>query len=257
MNKPPAFQFYANDWLSSPAIMLMTPAQEGAYIRLLALSWQMGGLPDDDEQLASLSRLGKGWLGGASTIIRQQFVERGGKLVNKRLESERKKQRNWREKSRQGGVASGKSRRDKGLGRENASRVVEPPLQPNGNSSTPTTNATPSPSLIEIEKESLDQEGLGLEKKLKVGALRFIDGLDAIFPRISQDEATTFSRIAQHFQDQIRTGQKELAIFDTALEWARDAMSRNAKSPKGLFVAKVKEATGFTGKGLLLNQGQG
>ena len=39
MGRPPAFQFYPNDWLSSPTILLMTPAQEGAYIRLLCYCW--------------------------------------------------------------------------------------------------------------------------------------------------------------------------------------------------------------------------
>jgi hypothetical protein len=33
--KRPAFQFYPSDWLASMAIMLMTPAEEGAYVRLL------------------------------------------------------------------------------------------------------------------------------------------------------------------------------------------------------------------------------
>ena len=58
--KSPAFQVYPGEWLSSQDIMLMTPSQEGAYIRLLFIAWLSDdcGLPDDDEQLASLSRLG-------------------------------------------------------------------------------------------------------------------------------------------------------------------------------------------------------
>jgi uncharacterized protein YdaU (DUF1376 family) len=38
-NKPPAFQFYAKDWRSSPTVQSMTLAQEGLYIRLCALAW--------------------------------------------------------------------------------------------------------------------------------------------------------------------------------------------------------------------------
>lgn len=38
-NKPPAFQFYAKDWRSSPAVQSMTLAEEGLYIRLCALAW--------------------------------------------------------------------------------------------------------------------------------------------------------------------------------------------------------------------------
>ena len=41
MGKSPAFQFYPNDWLSSPRITMMSPAEEGAYIRLLCYDWQM------------------------------------------------------------------------------------------------------------------------------------------------------------------------------------------------------------------------
>src|SRR5262249_53485961 len=95
-NKAPAFQFYANDWLSSPRIMLMSAAQEGAYIRLLCIAWNDPdcSLPDDDEQLAILSRLGEGWFNGGSTLVRKcfnQHPEKPGRLVNLRLLEEREK----------------------------------------------------------------------------------------------------------------------------------------------------------------------
>ena len=142
--KAPAFQFYANDWLGSTNVMLMTPAQEGAYIRLLAIAWNAPdcGLPDDDEQLAALSRLGEGWFNGGSTILRKCFVCRDGRLYNSRLLAERKKQEEWRKKSRAGGKASAAKR----LRRKNGSRVVEPPYQPKGNSSSSSTSSTSSTS---------------------------------------------------------------------------------------------------------------
>lgn len=37
--KPPAFQFYAKDWRSSPNVRRMTLKEEGLYIRLCALAW--------------------------------------------------------------------------------------------------------------------------------------------------------------------------------------------------------------------------
>ena len=43
--KPPAFQFYARDWLSSTLGMPWDVA--GVYIHLLAWSWDNGPLPDD------------------------------------------------------------------------------------------------------------------------------------------------------------------------------------------------------------------
>ena len=138
-NNSPAFQFYPNDWLSSPKVMLMTPAEEGAYIRLLAISWTNGGLPDDDEQLALLSRLGKGWLGDASTKIKACFVKKGSVLVNERLEKEALKQKRWREKSSAGGKASGKARQQKKLQKEKETKgglhLVQTNEQPNSNTS--------------------------------------------------------------------------------------------------------------------------
>ena len=142
MEKPPAFQFYTNNWLSSPRIMLMTPAQEGAYIRLLAICWQMDGLPDDDEQLAVLSRMGEEWLNGGSALVRKCFEphpKREGFLHNERLLKEKKKQEEWRRKSQKGGFASAKSRRARDLqttvNKKGGSILVEPPYEPNGNSS--------------------------------------------------------------------------------------------------------------------------
>ena len=40
--KDPAFPFYAADWLSSDLLALATPAEEGAYIRLLAYCCGVG-----------------------------------------------------------------------------------------------------------------------------------------------------------------------------------------------------------------------
>lgn len=38
-NKPPAFQFYAKDWLSSPTVKRMSNHYRGIYIQLLAAAW--------------------------------------------------------------------------------------------------------------------------------------------------------------------------------------------------------------------------
>ncbi len=109
-NKSPAFQFYPNDWLSSPKIMMMTPAEEGAYIRLLAICWANDGLPDDDKRLAVLSRLGEDWSEGSGDKIRACFTAKDGQLINERLAAERKKQKEWSKKSSKGGTNSQKKR---------------------------------------------------------------------------------------------------------------------------------------------------
>lgn len=112
MVKSPAFQFYPDAWLGSPSILCMTPSEEGAYIHLLCIAWNTDdcSLPDDDNQLAILSRLGEGWSNGSSTKIRKCFVKKDGKLYNERLLKEREKQVLWREKSSKAGKKGAKKR---------------------------------------------------------------------------------------------------------------------------------------------------
>ena len=114
-DKSPAFQFYADSWLSSKDILLMTPSEEGAYIRLLAIEWLEPdcGLPDNDEELAVLSRLGQGWHGRSRERIRAKFRSEGGRLYNDRLLEEREKQAGWSAKSSHGGQKSAEARRAK------------------------------------------------------------------------------------------------------------------------------------------------
>lgn len=141
-NRCPAFQFYPNDWLSSPHITLMSPAEEGAYIRLLCYAWADPdcSLPDDNETLARLSRLGEGWFKGGSTNIRKCFVphpEKPQRLVNLRLLEERQKQQAWRNKSRLGGILSSKSRRSNPNGGSTTLEAIGSSLvEPNPNSSS-------------------------------------------------------------------------------------------------------------------------
>jgi uncharacterized protein YdaU (DUF1376 family) len=101
MSKSPAFQFYPADWLSDPKVMMMTPAQEGAYIRLICVSWQNGdgSLPNDDAKLAKLSRLGRNWQRSAD-IIKSCFELIADRLYHPKLLSELKKQESFRETQR-------------------------------------------------------------------------------------------------------------------------------------------------------------
>lgn len=83
----PYFKFYPNDWLGSQHVALLTPAEEGAYIHLLALAWNSPdcSLPDDDSALAFLSRLFVGW-DESRDKIRRGFTAKNGKLYPKKLQ---------------------------------------------------------------------------------------------------------------------------------------------------------------------------
>lgn len=129
--------------------MLMSPAEEGAYIRLLAIAWNSEdcGLPDDDGKLAILSRLNEGWFNGSSSVVRQCFFSDGGRLYNKRLLDEREKQQIWREKSAEGGRRSGKVRRANAKQyAKGGSRVVEP----NTNITSPSSSTSTSKKTTKI-----------------------------------------------------------------------------------------------------------
>lgn len=155
MAKSPAFQFYPNDWLSSPHVALMTPEQEGGYIHLLCYDWANDGIPDDDKLLAALSRLGEGWLNGGSTVVKERFNQhptKAGFLTNRRLQEERERQEIWREKSRQGGIVSGKTRT------YNKTKGGCQMVEPNANSSSSSSSSssvliTPTPSLKELPEK--------------------------------------------------------------------------------------------------------
>lgn len=135
----PAFQFYPDEWLASTAITLMCAAQEGAYIRLLCHCWNdpSCSIPDDDESLAILSRLGSAWA-ELGDRVRRCFVASStpGRLVNVRLLKEREKQEAWRKKSAKGAASTNNRRRVSSVQTAKASPTSEP-CRPNGDRQTP------------------------------------------------------------------------------------------------------------------------
>jgi len=100
----PAFQFYSGDFIAGTTAM--SPAEVGAYIRLLCYQWSNGSIPDDPRKLRQI-------VGGpVSADVLAKFKPAGdGRLANQRLEQERQKQTEYREKQRQKGIRSGAARR--------------------------------------------------------------------------------------------------------------------------------------------------
>lgn len=122
--KSPAFQFYPADYTSSQRVRLLTLEEEGAYINLLCSCWLHGSIPADPEMAARL--IGKGCSATLATTVLTMFTpsSEAGRMVHERLERERLKQADWREKSASGGRKSAELRKG-------ASTTVQPPL-PNG-----------------------------------------------------------------------------------------------------------------------------
>lgn len=112
MSRPPSFQFFPRDWLSSTAVRLMSPEARGGYVQLLCHAWlqdEPGILDDDDTSLAALSELGARWE-ACSVAIRRAFrsTSREGRrvLVQERMYAERNQQAAYYSASRKGGLAT-------------------------------------------------------------------------------------------------------------------------------------------------------
>lgn len=145
--KPPAFQFYPRDWLGSEAVGVMTPAQEGAYIRLLCYAWLSGEarLENNPEKLARLARLSPDEWNQFEPVFREVFISRAEDgddcafVYQPRLLAELQKQRDYSASQATRGVKSGKARRYKTNQRSRS-------VQPNGNQTGTKTNSSSSSS---------------------------------------------------------------------------------------------------------------
>lgn len=137
IERSPAFQFYPMDFLSDERQAAMTVEQAGVYVRLLCYCWREHTIPDDPKALALMvgggltpKRMAAIWPGIRACF--QPDPEQPGRLRHGRLDRERDEQQAWRQKSATGGRTT--QARRKG-GSTVVDRVVEPPLQPNANTS--------------------------------------------------------------------------------------------------------------------------
>jgi uncharacterized protein YdaU (DUF1376 family) len=134
MTKPPAFQFYADDFLSGT--FDLTDEEVGLYIRMLCVQWTRGSLPNDDAELARLSR-GSTGVQPALARVRAKFaVCEDGTLRNERLETERVKQIAFREAQAAKGAASAQARLNR------APTGPQPGRSPKSNSPSPSPSTT-------------------------------------------------------------------------------------------------------------------
>lgn len=94
----PAFQLYVNDFLGSNKINMMQPEALAGYTILLFVSWNEPdcGLPTETSSLVKLSKLFPDVFEKVKNSILENFFEYKGRLYNRRLLLERKKQINMR-----------------------------------------------------------------------------------------------------------------------------------------------------------------
>lgn len=115
--KPPAFQFYPKDWLTSESTRMMNLDTRGIYIDMLSHCWLKGSIPIDYDDLTKLLGLVEPWFNQNSAECEklwkcfEEMPGDPGRLINIRLDKEREKQDKRRESQSAKGVKSGESRR--------------------------------------------------------------------------------------------------------------------------------------------------
>lgn len=144
MNKAPAFQFYAQDFLTGT--MYLTNEEIGIYIKMLAKQWTDEKIPK--KRLGFL--VGYDWE-NLSDELKSKFEDKGEYVVNKRLEKERDRKERFIERQRENGKKGGRPPKSK-----NPTKSQKKPLEHEHEK--------------EDEKEVLKNKGLidkKTEKKLK------------------------------------------------------------------------------------------
>ncbi len=149
----PAFNFYAQDFLTG--CMYLTNEEVGIYIKMLAKQWTDGKIPK--KRLGFL--VGLEWV-SFSDELKSKFDDFGDYVLNKRLETEREKKQNFRQKQVENGKKGGRPPKKKPpetlSNKENSENTEEKKSEeknknPNLLSGLSKTKA--KKSLLEIENE--------------------------------------------------------------------------------------------------------
>ena len=144
--KPPAFRFYADDFLAGT--LDLSQADVGAYVRLLCHQWNRGSIPVEPEKQHRLAG------GSVSVDVLAKFrVWEDGMLRNDRLESERAQQDQFRAIQSEKGKKSGISRKE-GTGVQPGFNrgSTEPPTEDEPNHQPKTNPPLPLPLPKEKKK---------------------------------------------------------------------------------------------------------
>ena len=106
VEKAPAFQFYAQDFLTG--VMYMSNEEIGMYIKMLSKQWTDGKIPK--KRLGFL--VGISW-DKLSDELKSKFEDKGDYVINSRLEEEREKKHNFFKKQAENGKKGGRPKKQK------------------------------------------------------------------------------------------------------------------------------------------------
>ena len=199
-NKSPAFQMYVTDWLGSKTILAMSPAQEGAYVRLCCCLWddEDMSLPDDDTKLARMSRLNDEW-STTGIDVKACFCPhpfKPGFLTQPKLIEVRHNQFSQQEAGSRGGKASVEAKRKRKLSEQGSENQPSPSLRL-PSSPSPLLPGSPSSK----RNGARDQDGVGMGKD----QTKCYEAFKAAWDAINERSYTT----ARHDFVQLSTFLKE------------------------------------------------
>lgn len=158
MKDAPAFDFYPSDWLSGT--LMMSHEEKGLYVDLLAMQWEQGCLPSDDK----LKRL-RARPAVLASVLEKFPIGEDGMRRNARLERERVKQRERRERKAEGARKTNAKRWNS---ESLSDRLATPERQPSDTlSESPPITHHPSPYVL-LEKEPKGAGAPGEGKRRKV-----------------------------------------------------------------------------------------
>ncbi len=260
-------------------VAVMNLEQIGAYIKLLCYCWNNNGLPNDQEELKQMCGHPKNWdkiwkkvgkcfyvKGGSNKTKDGSITEyqSGGKLFNKRLDKERKKQEYWKEKSKQGGIKSGKTRRNKAKTKGGSNKTKDGSyttkggshlVEPNGNHSV---SSSPSSIIKEVCSEKHSELAALMESKIKERLPRhkftgkqYLKEWANVFRIMEEKKEATISEIQElitwiykddFWYKNILSAEKFRKQFGTLWEQMRDDKKKRGVQTREEFNAMQKKA---------------
>lgn len=218
-NKPPAFQFYVNDWASSLQVRAMTPAQRGCYIDLLAASWP-DGIPACIPLWTLTACRTQEEFESVKDLVLAQFKVQDGVWVHPKL-AEQWKQLKKYHKTQQDKAKKGANARWHGSGKDRA----VPEGASSSSSSTASSSAPSDPVLSSVAGQNAAATG----------------------SRTDRENSSAQFTIPQEVQDELDRGQYSIAdrlhVYE-ALRWTQHKSDWWSKRPEAINLRNMRKWMG-------------
>lgn len=216
MKHPPAFQFYANDFVTGTT--RFTTTDVGGYILLLCEQWDKGAIPGDSvRELAQVMRCSAKMAEAIWTRVSGKFVkDEDGQWRNARLERVRAEQLAYRAKQVANGSKGGRQPSAKPTPTQKEPKP-NPTPKPNGkpNESTPISDLR-STSLTESKNDSVNERPP--RDLLAVHDRLFRERYEQKPPRYGAKEAAIAKRLIHDYGFEKAAALVE-ALFDSRDAW--------------------------------------